>query len=458
MSIPQYAPRAEYIGAGNLAEYSFDFKISSASQVLVIVTDANYVETIRVRGDDVVDLVGIDFDSEEGGGAITLAVDLPAGHLLTILFDDNAPTQLTEFRNKSDFTLKRLEAMVDTQAAQIQKLNYLMLRSLKLKSSMNIADAADFNTELPMNTIDDLVEDNSGKTIVIGADNKSLELGPSIADAIASSTGLPVGGVQYDLLEKQTSTDGDADWTGPLVYNGISARFGSTLFTASGIKNILDTILQITYTAPTISLSGTGSGTIREKGTSLASAPLSASITKLSNDIAQVEFFRGVTSIDTQVAGGAIPSGGTSTYTDSTGWTDTISFSAKVTDIAGGGGPTTVTSNTVTYTFVYPYYSDAGAVGLTAAQVGALTKTLITSTATVNKTMTATGGQVLYFAYLASYGALTSILDVNGFETIGDWTLTTSNITGADATAQSYRIYSFNNPLTAGSYYYSFRR
>jgi hypothetical protein len=162
--------------------------------------------------------------------------------------------------------------------------------------------------------------------------------------------------------------------------------------------------------------------------------------------------------INTQTSGGAIPSGGVSTYTDSTGWTDTVSFSAQVDDVAGGGGPTTVTSNTVTYNFVYPYYVGAGAPGLSAAAVAGLTKLVISSTSTSNQTITAASGNVFYFAYPASYGALTSILDVSNFETVADWTLRTENITGLDATSQSYRIYEFDNPVVAGSYFYSFRR
>ena len=78
-----------------------------------------------------------------------------------------------------------------------------------------------------------------------------------------------------------------------------------------------------------------------------------------------------------------------------------------------------------------------------------MTKLTIGSTGTLVRSITATASQVFYFAYPLSYGALTSILDVNNFETIGDWTRTTRSFTGLDATSQSYYVYEFKNPVTA---------
>lgn len=238
--------------------------------------------------------------------------------------------------------------------------------------------------------------------------------------------------------------------------NGYSLRFNET-FVSSDLQSAINGILKISYAAPAISLSGAGSGTIREKGASVASAPLSATTTKTAKDIQRVEFFRGVTSLFVSDPVAA-PTGGVVTYTDATPFTNNVSYTAQVTDVvAGAGGPTTVTSNTVNYQFVYPYYSDAGAVGLTPAAVGALTKDISASSNKV-KTFAATNGQVFYFAYPAAYPALTSILDASNFETITDWTLTTANITGLDATAQSYKIYKFNNPVVAGSYLFTFKQ
>ena len=269
------------------------------------------------------------------------------------------------------------------------------------------------------------------------------------------STGIPAGGADGSVLAKMSATSGDANWK-PYGFSGYSARFGQ-IFSSTNLEDTILKILDIQYTAPLISLSASGGTTVREKGASVTSTTLTATTTKRSNPIGALRFYQGATLINTSTGGG-IPNGGVNTYAYATPFTDNITFTSQVDDtLVAGAGPTTVTAST-SFTFVYPYYSDAGASGKTAAQVGALSKTIITSSATVVKTMTATAGQVLYFAYPAAYGALISILDVNNFETILDWTLTTSNITGLDASAQSYRIYEFKNPLIAGSYQYTFKR
>lgn len=237
------------------------------------------------------------------------------------------------------------------------------------------------------------------------------------------------------------------------TYDGFSARFGAQ-FTSTSLKDTLDKIIQITYTPPQISLGGS-SNILREKGDTVSSITLTASVTKKSDPIAEVRFYQGATLLGTKT--GTMAGGGTETQGYGIPFSDNITFSAKADDNGATGGPTTVTAN-ASYTFIYPYYNGAGASGKSAAQVAALSKSIINSTATLAKTMSAAASDVFYFAYPASYGALTSILDVNNFETIGDWTLTTSNITGLNATPVSYRIYEFKNPVTAGSYQYTFKR
>ena len=97
-----------------------------------------------------------------------------------------------------------------------------------------------------------------------------------------------------------------------------------------------------------------------------------------------------------------------------------------------------------------PFYYGVGAVGLTVAQLQALTKQVV---ATGNKTYSfSPTNQVMYIAYPASYGVLSSILDPNGFETIADWTLRvedfTNNSPDYEGVTVSYNIYEFNNPTT----------
>lgn len=441
------APLASYTGNNTTDTFTFTFKVRDAADVIIAEWDVVTGSVLWTeRGDDLVNVDTFTFDANNGGGTVVLAAgNLAVDRKLIILLQPENPVQTFKFREQGDFNLRQFENGLDAALIYIQALREELSRSFRLGT------ASKFNPDI--NTLIDSVPPANGIPIFDGSGEVLGWTSPAEIAAQAAG-GLPTGQVDGQVLGVGT---GDVVEWKDYAYSGYSARFSESINTTN-LDDTLSTILNLSYLAPQISLSGSGSGTIREKGTSLASAALTATITKRSDPIAAVRFYRGVTLLDTQTSGGAIPNGGTSNYTDSTGWTDTISFSAQVDDDGSTGGPTTVTSNTVTYTFVYPYYYGAAAAGRTAAQVAALTKDVIVSTATVNKTITATAGQVFYFAYPASYGALTSILDVNGFNTIADWTLRTENITGADATAQSYRIYEFNNPVTAGDYYYSFRR
>jgi len=238
--------------------------------------------------------------------------------------------------------------------------------------------------------------------------------------------------------------------------SGFSARFGEAFDTAD-LGATIDQILNLSYLAPLVSLSASGSGTVREKGDSVASTTLTATTTKRSDDIATVEFFRGGVSIDVNTPP-ANPGGGSEVHVDSSApFSDNLTFRVDVTDNGATGGPSTVSSSR-TFNFVYPYYYGIGAAGLTPAQVAALTKDVRTENTNYDRSFGAATSQVYYFAYPASYGALTSILDENGFEVFGDWTETIANITGLDTNAVSYRIYEFNNVVTAPATNYVFKQ
>jgi hypothetical protein len=237
---------------------------------------------------------------------------------------------------------------------------------------------------------------------------------------------------------------------GSAVFQGYSARF-SEMWDTDGVEDTFNEILQLGYAAPTISLSCSPSQALREKGTSVASVAMSATTVKFSDDITEVTHFRNGVLVDTEAA--PIAAGGVETYTNNTAFTDTMTFYSKVYD-----GTTLVQSNTVTYSYVYPYYYGTDVPAITAANVALLTKSVIASDANLNESFTTSSGDVFYFAYPASYGALTSILDENGFETFSDWTLRTENITGLDGNPVSYRIYEFNNPVIALTTDYTFIR
>lgn len=231
-------------------------------------------------------------------------------------------------------------------------------------------------------------------------------------------------------------------------YSGISLLTGEQ-FTSSGLQDTLDKIIRITYLAPTISLAGS-SNIVREKGDTVSSITLTATIAKKSNDVSEVRFYQGATLLDTQTSGGAIASGGQSTYVYSTSFDDNISFSSQVDDALDGGNQTIGTSASISYTFVYPYYTGVGA--------NEPEKVVQTAKTSYTKVFTANAGDVFYIAYPDTISPLTSILDVNSFETISSWTQSFFDLGCLDGSTQPYRVYTFDNPVAAGDYQYTFKR
>ena len=448
--ITNYQPYSVYVGNGVTTQFTFDFKIKNANQVLIMVFDTtNDSLVFSERGNlaPSANVTSVTFDALRGGGTVTLPAAPSAQRAILVKLAMDTPVQDYKFREQQDFELRQFENSLDFLMSHIQRLYEKISRTLRFDDKMTYKPAA--NTEIAILPIPYGIPifDDQGEQMTI------MTISDIIAASGSGGIGLPAGGNLGDTLISDGA--GSGTWE-PMAFTGFSARFGS-FFTSTGLQDTLAKILNISYVAPSISLSGSGSGTIREKGATVASVNLTANVTKTSDPIQRVEFFQGVTSLFADDPS-ANPNGGSTLYTYSTPFSDNISFTAQATDDGSTGGPTTVTSNTVTYNFVYPYYYGAGSTGLTGAAIAALTKDIIASTATVNRTIAAGAGQVFYFAYPSAYPALTSILDVNNFETITDWTVRTVTITGLDATSQTYRVYEFNNPVVAGSYFYSFRR
>ena len=239
-------------------------------------------------------------------------------------------------------------------------------------------------------------------------------------------------------------------------YSGISLLTGEQ-FTSSGLQDTLDKIIRITYLAPTISIAGS-SNIVREKGDTVSSITLTATIAKKSNDISEVRFYQGATLLDTQTSGGAIASGGQSTYVYSTSFDDNISFSSQVDDALDGGNQTIGTASSTSYVFVYPYYVGADVAGLLDTEIVLLEKVVQTAKISYTKVFTADAGDVFYIAYPDTISPLTSILDVNSFETISSWTESFEDLACLDGSTQWYRVYTFQNPVAAGDYQYTFKR
>lgn len=242
----------------------------------------------------------------------------------------------------------------------------------------------------------------------------------------------------------------------PYVRNGYSDRFDE-IIDVDGINEALDVIFDFGYAPPNISLGGSVSTALREKGNAISSLTLTAVIAKILDSITEVRFYRNPsTLLDTQTSGGAIPDGGSNQYTYLTAFSDTTTFRAEVDDDSAEAKPSRTA--TLTYTFVYPYYVGSGAAALSGSSIAALSKLIISQTNNHTYTIAVGSGQYTYYSFPASYGDLTSILDVNGFEVLPSWTKRTVSITGLDGNPVSYTVYEGNNPLTAGSYQFTFKR
>lgn len=444
MSRPTYDVKETYTGTGLLSTYTFDFKIESSSQLLVIEVNALGVETQRVRGNNLTYLSGITINPISGG-SVTLAAPLATGYRLILLLANDAPVQSFEFSNKTTFSLKRIENALDVLAGAIQRLVYRGKQSIRIH---DLDNEETFNAQLPPG-----IATQATRTIRVNSAGTGFEFGQSSSEAAAGS--IPTGGGTGAVLVKNSPTDNDAGWD-DLVIEGYSQRF-NTNWSSVGLRDFIEQLLDIIYLGPVISSFTGSSNVLREKGDTVSSITLSVNVTKRSNDIARIRFLQGVTLIQDDNPPSTVGSGiTTAPYT--TPFSDNITFTVEVTDeTTAEGGPSTVTATT-SYSFIYPYYSGNGAPSRTAAQVALMSKAIINSTANLNRSFTTLNGDVYYFAYPASYGVLTSILDENGFETFSSWTRRTENITGLDATAVSYYIYESNNPVVAGSTNFTFRR
>lgn len=247
---------------------------------------------------------------------------------------------------------------------------------------------------------------------------------------------------------------GNAKWTpqGETTSDDVGGIDQGTDLGTSPI-NIADTLRQIFYpdVAGAIALQASVAGGLRETGNvaALTSVNFQAVTSKGTHPITSVQFFRGSTLIFTVASPN--PNGGTEVNPNPETITTNSIYTARLLD----GILPPVISNAISYTFAFAYYYGVGDQGLTAAQVAGLTKDVRTNTASLTREFAPTN-QVAYFAYPASYPALTSIKDQNNFETISDWTVRIENITNIFGQTTSYRIYEFNNLFTSAGFSWTF--
>lgn len=429
---PEYKVREVYLGDGIQNTFTFDFKIVNVEDLLVLYVDPTGAIVWQARGNDTTYYTTL-LNENLDGGTITWVTDEPAvGYEVIILLADDNPKQPSRYTVDSRYTMKKIEASLDTLSGQIQRMRYLLDRSLRLPEKITEAIATELVELIPEGVMTTDVNGNFTMTPITEFSNE--EAGGS----------LPPGGDAFAILEKLSATDNDADWTDPLVYNGFTERF-SELVNLQGAKAVIDYIMKMGYAPPTLSLGGSVSNAAREIGNAISSVDLSANVGKVLDDIGEVRFYLNPsTLLATQTSGPAIPNGGINTYTYATPFSTTQTFRAEVDDISAQPKPSR--QATLTYPFYYPYFSGKGPAAVTPATIySTFTKVIASTPATVVVSFSFAIGEKPYFAYPATFADLTSIKNVNNLETIGSWTKRTENMTNAYGQTTSYKIYEFNN-------------
>lgn len=237
--------------------------------------------------------------------------------------------------------------------------------------------------------------------------------------------------------------------TEPVVQaiGGISA--GKT-YPDSTVQQVIYDLLH-PYVKPTISLTATPNGGVKEKGTSISSITLNATCTKKSANIAKVEFLDGSTIINTQA--NSTGASGTVQFIYNSSYNGTVNktLKARVTDVQNGS----VDSNSISYTFVYPAYVgsiDTGVSVPTQAQIKAMTKK-VQNKANISNSYTITNKRMCIAT--PPQWTISKIIDPNGFDITSSFTKHNVEVTCNDTTTQQYSVY-VSEPTTQTAFNVTF--
>lgn len=244
--------------------------------------------------------------------------------------------------------------------------------------------------------------------------------------------------------------------TGNITYTNstpiVSAHGGIAVgdtFEEVTIKEMFDKILY-PYVAPVVSatVNTPANGGTFEIGVGTTVTKATVNVTKKARAITKVELF-GSDDSGTALASktDGVADGGSFVFDSlnkelKTAALNGFKITAKVTD---ADSKVTQASTGIFY-LVYPmYWGAADSATLNETQIKSLTKVVQTK---ANKSYNyTTNNQRMVFAYPASYGNLTKIIDANNFDVTDTFTKSTVNVTCADSTQVQYNVY-INQPST----------
>lgn len=275
--------------------------------------------------------------------------------------------------------------------------------------------------------------------------SSSLAIGETSSTAYAGDKGKETTDKVASILAGDKADDVVRYTNDMATVNALGGIAAGTTFDNMPISTLLTKLLY-PYIAPTVSAkaSPTNGGTF-EKGTAIAVTSIVATVTKKSEAITKVEVFDGSTSLGIKEDG----STGNLTFPVDLSVTENgKKFTVTVTDEANKQ----VSANTGTFTFVYPYYNGVidSSNTVDADLVKGLTKVIQSKG---NKTVTYTANnQKMVFAYPASYGNLSKIVDPNQFTVTDTFEKLEMNIVCADNASVKYYVYVSKNAVSVDKY------
>ena len=279
----------------------------------------------------------------------------------------------------------------------------------------------------------------------IDSDNYLLYDGKRVSDFTDAETALlkkfgisPEGKLLWDNKPVGSGSDDNvADWVTNVSCSGLNSGVDLTGMTA------LEILKKITkkYTNASCTVTWSETNTLFQVGDSIN---LNVSVSNfVAGDYApsKISLYRGSTLLEEKAASGTV------TFATVNNITTDTTFTVKLTD----ANNVTVTISTKTYKFVSATYTGlSGTIPTLDTDVTALTK-LIREKAPYTNTY-APANQYIVFAYPQSYGNLTSVLDGNGFENLGEYNKSVITINSV-----AYNVYCTTSKLTSTGLKYTFK-
>ena len=382
-----------------------------------------------------------EYDDTEIQEAVANKLDKPevdgtAGQIL-VLQDDGS---LAYADNVTEFDDTEIQEELDTKLDKekvVQNLDTPDTESVLSTEALNTVlnnklDRADGSSLVPdteiakihehanQDILDKLSDDGNGKLL--------YDSNPISVDVPVATVDV-VGTVKPDGTTITITDDGTITAVGGGAAGGDVADFVSNTVVGAIQKNtdltgktsmeILKMAL-VSYVNPSATVSYSQPNTVLKKGQTFDLTITVSGIVKGTNDVAELILIKDGTVLET------IPYvTGTNSYEFSpiTGINADCSFQIKVADTQGKQY-----STTKSYSFVDPYYIGATDDIPTADTVVTLTE-IVEAKSNKTKKVNAADQYVVY-AYPASYGSLSSIIDGNGFENLTDYTKISLTING----------------------------